>query len=126
MLTRRSLLSSGAIGVTGLALAACGTLDPVTGVTSYGLPAGVVAFIQNAVAQIRAYIPTVESIAGVALSLFGPSYASLVTIGTAAINTIITTLTNLITPPVTAAGRRDRYGRTFVGWTVQRVPVYAQ
>jgi hypothetical protein len=128
MLSRRSLMTSGAAGVAGLALAACATTDPTTGVTSYGLPASVVAYIQNAVATVKAYIPTVESIVGTALSLFGPQYATLVTIGTAAINTIISTLTNLITP---AAGRfgmrqRDRYGRRFVGWTTQRVPVYAQ
>ena len=133
MLSRRSLMTSGAASVGGLALAACATLDPLTGVTTYGLPASVVAFIQNAVATVASYIPTIESIAGTALSLFGPQYASLVAIGTAAINYVISTLTNLITPPVTAAGRfgarrrgPDRYGRTFVGYTAQRVPVYAQ
>jgi hypothetical protein len=128
MLTRRKLLASAAPAAA-LAVATCGTLDPVTGVTSYGLPASVIAFIQQGVATVSSYIPTIESIVGTALSLFGPQYATLVTIGTAAINTVISTLTNLIAPPVVAAGRlhrSDRYGRRFVGWTLQHVPVYAQ
>ena len=132
MLSRRSLMTRGAAVVASAALAACATTDPTTGVTSYGLPASVIAYIQNIVAQIKAYIPTVESIAGTALSLFGPSYASIVAIGTAAIDTVISALTNLITPPVTASlrygfRRRGRYGRVFVGWTsAQHVPIYAQ
>jgi hypothetical protein len=129
MFTRRSLLSSGAAGVAAVTLAACAsTTDPTTGVVTYGLSTAVVAYIQSAVNYAKQYIPTIESIAATAISMFGPQFASVVAIGTTAINTVINTLINLIPGVAPAAGRwrRISYRGVFVGWTTTHVPIYSE
>ncbi len=52
--------------------------------------------IQQAVATAAAYIPTIESIAATAASLFGPGYTAIVTAGSALFNQIVATLTNIV------------------------------
>ena len=95
MLNRRKLLAS--IAPAAL-LAGCGiTINPSTGAVT--LPANVIDIITQAVVIAAKYAPTAESIAAEAAALFGPQYASIVTIGSAAINTLIAYLTNLVTPP---------------------------
>lgn len=102
MLTRRSLLSTAAIGAT-IAVAGCSTAQIQQAQTDW---ANIVGEIQSAVAAAAKYVPTVESIAATAASLFGPQYTAIVTAGSAALNTIIATLTNVanaLTPPASAA-----------------------
>lgn len=104
MLTRRSLLSTAAVGVT-LAVAGCSTAQIQSAQASW---ATIVGQIQAAVASGAKYVPTVESIAATAASLFGLQYAAIVTASSAALNTIIATLTNVVgalTPPASAALR---------------------
>ena|ERR1700722_1442532 len=134
MLTRRSLLSSGAAGVASVTLAACATtIDPTTGATTYGLSPATIAFIQNAVSLVKQYVPTLESIAGTAASLFGPQFAAVVSVGSAAINAVINTLIDLVPGAAPTSLKMHRFGlqdralgRRFVGWTATHVPVYAQ
>lgn len=133
MHTRRSLLLLAAAAPAALALGACATTtNPTTGVTTYGLDPAVVADITNVVDAVARYAPTVESIAATAAGMFGMGYAGIVTVGSAAVNAVISALENLVTSlPVGA--RRARMGATPAG--VLRgyaktpsgyVPVYAQ
>lgn len=128
MLTRRTLLSSGAAIGASATLAACATTVSPTGVTTYGLDPTVVAYIQSAVNFAKQYVPTIESIAATAISVFGSQYASIVAIGSAAINTIINTLINLI--PGAAPAARRFHGMhlrgVFIGWTTGHVPIYSE
>lgn len=133
-LTRRTLLASAA---PAMALAAAGctsTTNATTGVVTYGLDPTVVTTIQNAVTAIANYAPTVESIAATAAGLFGPQYAAIVSVGSAAVNTVITALTNLVSNlPVGARRLGHRYGATPAG-TLRGyaktpggyVPIYSQ
>jgi hypothetical protein len=120
-ITRRRLFASAAPAAL---LAGCGiTINPATGVIS--LPPSVIDFITKAVSVAAKYIPVVESIAAVAASLFGPGFASIVTIGSQAINSVIAYLTNLVAPP--ASARRlgvGPSGSVLVGYTSNGVPVY--
>jgi hypothetical protein len=133
MLTRRTLLASAAV----VPLAGCGiTINPTTGQVT--LPANVVDFITSAVAFAAKYIPTAEAIAAVAASLFGPTFATIVTIGSQAINTVIQYLTNLITPLAPAAAARRLAVRVYsrlgvpppvsgsvlIGYTSNGIPVF--
>jgi hypothetical protein len=107
ILTRRSLLSSVAAGSATLALAGCATsTNPTTGAVTVGLSPAVADFIQSAVAAAAKYIPTIESIAATAASLFGPAFGTAVQIGTAALNQVIAVLTNVVTSLVPAASAR--------------------
>lgn len=99
MITRRSFLTSTAV-VGAVAVAGCAT----TGSTTW---ATIVSQIQSAVATAAQYIPTIESIAATAASLFGPQYTAIVQFGSAAFNQIVSVLTNIInTAPPAAAARR--------------------
>jgi hypothetical protein len=140
MLSRRSIL----MGAAALPLGACASVtNPTTGVVTYGLDPTVAAFIAKAVAKVAQYAPTVESIAATAASLFGAGYGAIVTAGSAAVNTVIAALTNLVTNlPVAASARLKASVRqlatagalhgALVGYTQPvngkggGVPVYAQ
>lgn len=101
MLTRRSLLASAAPAVA-LAVAGCTTAQVAQFNTDWTT---VVGAIQSAVATVAKYVPTVESIAATAASLFGPTYETAVQVGSAAFNTVIATLVNIVsnlTPPAAA------------------------
>jgi hypothetical protein len=102
-INRRSLLSGVALFGAGIALAGCST-DQISSAQSEW--ATIIGEIQSAVANSASYVPTVESIAETAASLFGPQYDAIVVAGSAALNTIISTLTSVVavlSPP--AAGR---------------------
>jgi hypothetical protein len=109
MFSRRRMLSTSAVGAVAgaLALAGCAEVtNPTTGVVSFQLTPAVTDFIQSAVAAAAKYIPTIESIAATAASLFGPVYGGLVTAGSAALNQVIAVLTNAantLAPPAAAA-----------------------
>lgn len=106
--TRRNLLTSAA-GLGVVALAGCTTTtDPTTGVVTLGLNASVTDFIQSAVAAAAKYIPTVESIVATAAGLFGSQYAAIVTAGSAALNAVVSALTNVVTQLVPAAQAKMR------------------
>jgi hypothetical protein len=140
LVSRRNLLLGG-VGAGAAAVGGCGlftpTVNPTTGVTTYGLSAAVVSAITNAVQSIAQYAPTVESIAATAISLF-PSYANtlgtIITLGSAALNAVVTALTNLLpSAPATAARLSAKLKALatsatgqLVGYTKQGVPVFAQ
>lgn len=104
-ISRRSLLTSSAL-LGAAALAGCTTAQITSAVASWQT---VESTIQNAVATATAgasaYIPTLESIASVAASLFGPQYATIVTVGSTLINQIISALTavvGVVAPPASS------------------------
>jgi hypothetical protein len=102
MLSRRSLLISAAPAAAALALAGCTTAQVQQFETQWST---IVGEIQTAVAAAAKYVPTVESIAETAASLFGPEYVTAVTAGSAAFNAIVATLVNVVnnlTPPASA------------------------
>jgi hypothetical protein len=121
IIDRRAFLTS-----TALAGAAV-----VTGCTTAGVTTAwstIVSQIQAAVASAAQYIPTIESIAATAASIFGPQYAAIVQLGTAAFNQVVATLVNIINsvpPPALMARLRASspsspvvIGRTSTGVTV--------
>ena len=118
-LSRRTLLSGIALGGVGLAVAGCSTTALTNAEAQW---ASVVSAIQQDVAQAATYIPTIESIAATAAGLFGPQYAALVSIGSAAFNQIVATLTNVVanlTPPAAhALGARLRASSPSVPVTI--------
>lgn len=136
MVTRRKMLTNilmAGAATSALAVAGCATTtNPTTGVTTYGLDPTVVAEITAAVSAVAQYAPTIESIAATAAGLFGPAYTTLVTVGSAAVNTVISALENLVTQlPVGA--RRARMGATpsgtlrgYVKTPNGYIPIYAQ
>ena len=86
-------------------MAGCAT-NPTTGAVT--LDPNVVVVIQNAVATAAKYIPTLDSIALAAASLFGPAYVAVVQFGTTAVNTVINALVGVVTnlsPPASAKMR---------------------
>lgn len=95
-LTRRTLLVTAAPGALATLAGCAATTNPVTGVTTYNLDPRVLDFIQSAVAAAAQYIPTIESIAQTASSLFGPAYAAIVAAGSAAVNQVVAVLTNIV------------------------------
>jgi hypothetical protein len=100
--SRRSLLTGVALAGAGIALGACSAAQVQTFETQWATIAGQ---IQQAVAKAAAYIPTIETIAATAASLFGPEYVALIQVGTAAFNQIVATLTNVVnslSPPASA------------------------
>lgn len=113
VLSRRSLLASIA-PVTALAVAGCST----TQIASFEAQwASVVDTVQAAVAAAAKYIPTVESIAATAASLFGPTWQAAVAAGTVVVNQIIATLTNVVAnlgPPAASALRARLAGSSVV------------
>jgi hypothetical protein len=131
-LTRRRLLATAAPAVA-FAVAGCATTT-TNGVTTYGLSPTVVATIQNVVASVVAYTPSIESIASIAASLFGPGYAAIVTAGSAAVNAIEAALqaaVNNLSPPVSskfAAKFRASAPGLLVGYATvngKLIPVFA-
>lgn len=141
LLSRRSLLSSAAVLAAG-GLASCASVtNPTTGQVTYGLDPAVVSFIQSTVAKIAGFTPVLESIAATAAGYFGQGYAAIVTAGSAAVNTVISALTNLLTNLPVAAARLGATARRLsaaasgmlVGYTKPDangkgggVPVFAQ
>lgn len=105
MINRRSFLMSTALIGAG-ALAGCTSANITAAVTSWqNVESQIQAAVANATAGALAYIPTLESIASVAASLFGPQYATIVTVGSTLINQIVSALTavvGIITPPAAA------------------------
>lgn len=133
----RALSSTALAGVAAAGLAGCATTtNPTTGAVTYGLDPSVVAQVQAVVAAVASYTPAIESIAATAAGLFGPAYTGLVTVGSAAVNTLEQALENLVTSlPVgarharlgarlgaTPAGALRGYVKTPTGY----VPVFAQ
>jgi hypothetical protein len=143
-ISRRALLTNAAPAVGALALAGCsnvlgtgiGINTTAGGGVTVTLPTNVNTFIQTIVQKAAQYAPTIESIAQEAASLFGPAYLGIVTIGSAAINTLITSLENLTAAPATAPATATtsavvtgrRMGATLtakkIGMTAQGVVVY--
>lgn len=106
MKSRRGFLTTAAVLAGGIALAGCSSAQITEAQTEW---ATIVGQVQSAVATGAQYIPTVESIAATAASLFGPEYTALVTVGSAALNSLITTLESVLTaatPAVVASARR--------------------
>jgi hypothetical protein len=102
IMNRRTLLTGTILGAAGLALANCTTAQVTQFETEWATIAG---DIQSAVSTAAGYIPTIESVAETAASLFGPSYVTLVTAGSAAFNQIVATLEAVVanlTPPASA------------------------
>lgn len=102
MITRRKLLTTTALGATALAVAGCSTEQITAFETQW---ASVASLVQQAVSTAAQYVPTIESIAATAASLFGPQYVTLVTAGSAAFNQIVQALVNVVgnlAPPASA------------------------
>jgi hypothetical protein len=122
-INRRSLITSIAV----LPLAGCVTNS--SGV--WGLDPRIIDLIQKGVAFAAQYIPTVESIAATAASLFGPAYVAVVQAGSAALNQIIQVLTTAVsnlTPMARRIMRRQLKGSSpsspvFIGTTITGVTV---
>ncbi len=130
--SRRHLFALGA-GASVAALGGCASItNPTTGVVTYGLDPAVISAITSVVQAVANYAPTVESIVATAAGLFGPTYAAIVTAGSAAVNAVIASLVNLL-PSIPVGARIARrlggslgtlkgYVKTPNGY----VPVYAQ
>lgn len=122
IISRRSLLTSTAL-LGAAALAGCTTAQIASLQTSW---ATVVGQIQSAVATAAQYVPTIESIAATAASLFGPQYSAIVAAGSAAFNTIVAVLTNVVanlSPPASARlGARLRASSPQVPITIGKTP----
>lgn len=106
VLNRRSLLSTVAVLAGAIALAGCSSDQIASAEASWN---SVVSAIQSGVAKAAAYIPTIESIVATAASLFGPGYAAIVQVGTAAFNQVLATLVNVLnsaSTPIVASARR--------------------
>lgn len=102
VLSRRRLLSGAALLGVGVMAAGCSSAQIDEFKSQWATVAGE---IQQAVATAAAYIPTIESIAATAASLFGPGYTAIVTAGSALFNQIVATLTNIVNnlaPPASA------------------------
>jgi hypothetical protein len=102
MISRRALLTTTALGATALAVAGCSTAQITAFETQW---ASVASAVQQAVSVAAAYIPTIESVAATAASLFGPQYVTLVQVGSAAFNQVVAVLTNVVanlSPPASA------------------------
>lgn len=101
--TRRHLFSLAAgAAVMPLGLAACTTAQVTSFESEWATVAG---DIQAAVAEASTYVPTIESIAETAASLFGPVYVTAVQVGSAAFNAVVAALVNIVnnlTPPASA------------------------
>ena len=102
MINRRTLL--GGVALTGLvAVAGCTTSQVTAFEAQWATIAGQIQYVVSN--SVAAYIPTIESIAETAASLFGPQYIAIVQVGTAAFNAIVATLENIVnnlTPPASA------------------------
>ena len=105
-ITRRMLLATAAPAAA-FAVAGCAT-DPTTGLPTGQLSPSVIDFIQNAVAAAAKYIPTVESIVEQAAALFGPGYSAIITAGSTALNSVIATLSSIVTSLTPAASSKFR------------------
>ena len=143
-ITRRHLFTLGA-GASVVALGGCGIFTQ-TASGAYGLSQAVISFIQTAVQTVASYLPAAESIAATAASLFGPTYSAIVTIGSTAINQVVSYLQNLIANPPTVGGALRATGSalraqaaavyrglgvpmpsgSLAGYTKNGVPVFAQ
>jgi hypothetical protein len=128
MLSRRKVLLATAAGGGALALAACSTAQIQQAQADW---ATLVGEIQAAVAAGAKYVPTIESIAATAASLFGPTYTAIVVAGSAALNQVIAVLENVVnnlTPPASARLKAKLKGTSLsapvvIGTTPQGVTV---
>src|SRR5579871_6325431 len=91
--SRRTLLAGAAALLAGAALAGCSSDQIASAEAQWN---SIVSTVQSAVAKAAAYVPTVESIVAQAAALFGPQYSAIVQIGSAALNTVIQTLINVV------------------------------
>lgn len=105
MLSRRLFLAAAAPLAVAVGLGGCVT-NPTTGQEE--LSPQVIDFIQNGVAALQQFVPSVESIVATAVGLFGPGYTTLVQIGSAAINTLISALASAVSNLTTSARLRLR------------------
>lgn len=129
-ITRRKLLTATALGAGALTLANCSTTQiasvGTTWTTVVGEIQGAVASATAAISTASAYIPTIESIVATAANLFGPQYSALVTVGSAAFNTIVATLTNVVSilsPPAKAnLAARLMASSPYVPVTISHLP----
>jgi hypothetical protein len=110
-MTRRSLLTTVAVGGGAVALAGCSAgqiATAETALTSFynDVQAGVVA--------IQKYVPTIESIAETAAGLFGPAWSTTVTFGVNLVNQVIASIESALNnvPPATASAKLERMGAT--------------
>ena len=104
-LTRRTLLATVAPAAVALAVAGCSTTQIAGFETAW---AAIVSEVQAGVAAAANYIPTIESVAATAASLFGPAWEAAVAAGSIVVNQIIATLVNVVgalTPPASHALR---------------------
>jgi len=100
-MTRRALLAGASLGAV-VAVAGCTTAQISTFEAQW---TSIVDAVQAAVAAAAKYIPTVETIAATAASLFGPAWQAAVAAGTVVVNQIVATLTNVVnnlSPPAQA------------------------
>jgi hypothetical protein len=137
-MSRRKLLSTAAVGVPAIALAGCGLFTQNAN-GSYGLSAAAISFIQTAVNIANQYVPSAESIAAIVAS-FIPGGASVVTIGSTAINEVIAYLENIVASPPTLGAKLKATGGAaysqfnlptppsskLVGYAKNGLPIYAQ
>lgn len=128
LITRRKMLASGSVVAAGAALAAC-TTNPTTGQLEFS-PA-VIDAIQQGVATAAKFIPLVESIVQQAVAMFGPAYATIVSIGSTAINSLISAIASIVgnlSPPAAAALHQRLRGSSptqavVIGVTPQNVTI---
>ena len=120
--TRRSLLATVAPGAV-LTLTGCASIvTPVPG----NISAAVLAYIQQVVQAAAQYLPAAVSIATLAASLFGPGWAGIVQIGSAAIQQLISALISAAHPAhriLTGRLHMLRSGEVLIG-VVRHVPIY--
>lgn len=130
-LSRRNLLMNAPLvgaAIGGLALGGCSTTQIAAFESTW---TQVVDTVQADVAAAAKFVPTVESIAATAASLFGPQWQGAVTAGTAVVNAIVTAITaavTTLTPPASAALRARLRASSVsspvaIGTTPQGVPV---
>ena len=104
--SRRGFLSGAAMLAAGaVALGGCSSTQIATFEAQWASVAG---SVQSAVNAAVGYIPTIESIAATAASLFGPAYVTIVQAGSAVFNQLVQALVNVvnnISPPAAQAVR---------------------
>lgn len=132
MMSRRGLLTKALIGSAAVGTAALlGACSTVQLQNFEGEWTSIVSQVQQDVAIAASYVPTVESIASTAASLFGPQWEAAVAAGEVVVNTIVAALeaaAQNLTPPAAARMRRRLAASSpsapvYIGVTPQGVPV---
>jgi phage-related protein len=108
-ITRRSLLSTVAVGGAAAALAACSTAQIATFESQLS---SLYSDVQAGVQKIQGYIPSVDSIAETLAGLFGPTWQTAVTFGINLTNQVIASIEAALNnvPPATASAKLQRMG----------------